>query len=324
MLVNSYIESSTDFNLSYLKKNFFETVTQKLGNDVADVSISHNFTHIREMSKNHVFIKSREILILDINDSEIRLLPKAVLYKIANNENEIKQVISETSNSNDFKITNSINKSTQKQSDLNLNENCSYSLLNESIEIIEYEIKEIDSAISETKLKNYFKSSENQATTKRRRRKKIELENNQKSKLTILREKNGIELWEIAEKLGYSKQHYKTVESNNGYTSSKKNEIFINQFFRAIEDIKKERIELSSQPFACMKSNKKGVLEEHLIYPPITEEIYQQAIQIMKTKRKNVIQTAILLGIDEEELNKKIASDKENQYLSWFNVMYSI
>lgn len=324
----------TDF-YAEIENNLINTTTSDNSNNISNSSIQNinlNTNHLKNASKNHIFIKSREIeLCTDISQEEANCTPKVILYKITNPSEKVIKKINEpvvieknkitkkVSSVQKQKNTSEVEKENQQKIILN-DENKSFKigLLDLALEVHEIIASDSD---EEVKLIDVDNSQDNQESQqgnstikKRKRRKKAQLDEI-KSELTKIREQNGIEVWEIAEKLGYRKQHYKTVEMNNGYTSSNKNELFINRFFKAIEEIKNERIQLSSQPFSCMKANKKGILEEHLIYPPLTEDVYQQAISIMKNKNKNVIQVSVMLGIDDEELQKRLSQDSKNSYL---------
>lgn len=181
------------------------------------------------------------------------------------------------------------------------------SISKEELATLRFELKkkEIESKESEK-----VEQPPKQTPTTRKKRQKRE-----KSKLQLLREKHGIEAWEIAEKLGKQKTHYKTIEKNNGYSSPDKQEEFMYQFYRAITEITKERKQKSTKLFASMKPNKKGFLEEQLIYPPLTDELFNEAIKIMKEKHKNIVQVSIQLGIDEEALQKRISETEEHKHL---------
>lgn len=136
-----------------------------------------------------------------------------------------------------------------------------------------------------------------------------------KSELELIREARGIEYWEVAEKLGRDKNHYRAIEQANGYSNKSNNDEFLKLFYMALKDVERERRFKSKQCFASMKANKKGFLEEQLIYLPLTKERYAEALYLMKEKNLNIIQTSIKLEIDEELLAKKIASDVTNSYI---------
>lgn len=139
---------------------------------------------------------------------------------------------------------------------------------------------------------------------------KLEEEQKNKSDVQLIRESNGIEVWEIADKLGKTATQYKYFENKQGRKESKMYEKAIELTYKAISEITKDRDAKKNKAFSSMKPNSKGVLEEVLVYKPFTEKIFQDAVRCIKYDRMNIIKTAMYLEICDAELKTRLENSE--------------
>lgn len=134
------------------------------------------------------------------------------------------------------------------------------------------------------------------------------------TEIRAMRLSAGITATEMSKELGMPNGLYSAHDGGDRKYSPQRYEEFYKEVAYAIERIKLRRTAESFQVNAKTKKNKKGEIEEVLVYPPLSEELYNKALVLLATG-KNIIQVSVLLGIDEEELEKKIKSTKGEEEL---------
>lgn len=138
-----------------------------------------------------------------------------------------------------------------------------------------------------------------------------------------LRESYGISVKEVCDEINMAKGLYSVHEAGSRKYSAERYEKFFHEVANALETIRKRRIEESHRETAYRNQGLKigdellmsmisGDYEEDdedLIYPPITEDLFRKAINML-SNGFNTIQIAVRLEICQLELEKKIGSVK--------------